>query len=293
MSWWPWSKKDDDNGGGDSKAAADAGEENPPGVHGLADLARGMQHVAQSTQDILGQHFVNVLNHYFDEESGEPIEKRLRMPSGRVIDIPLIALVPPSTLQLKRLKVRMSVSLEAASVKKHQYDKGMKTVERASIRVKFGPQAEGKDGRKNRKMMDLEMEFEAVEPPEMMRRIQEWFTDMVHPMDETEANEYGIPDRKGPEGTQIMHPGDEPPETHEVQPLDLGSAPPLDLGDSDDGLQKDDVPGGEDKETEPSATKEAIPVIPDPESDPGDDPGPALEPDATDPDPADNGLGDE
>lgn len=230
MSWWPWSKKKEDDGG-DSEETTDSGEENPPGVHGLADLARGMQHVAQSTQDILGQHFVNVLNHYFDQESGEPIEKRLRMPDGKVIDIPLIALVPPSTLQLKRLKVRMSVSLEAATVKKHQYDSGMKGIDRASIRVKFGPQAEGKEGRKNRKMMDLEMEFEAVEPPEMMRRIQEWFTDMIHPMDETEANEYGIPDRKGPGGTKITHHGAEPPETVEATESPLSPTGALEIDD--------------------------------------------------------------
>lgn len=216
MGWWPpWGKKDDADGGNGGKGNGEENK-NPPNVHGLADLARGMQHVAQSTQDILGQHFANVLKHYFDEETGEPIEKRLKMPGGLVLDIPLITLVPPSTLELKRLKLRMSVSLASVVVKAHKYDKNMKEIDRASIKVSFGPQEEGSNGRKNRKMMDIEMEFESREPPEMMNRIIEWYTDMIQPQEPGEADKFGIPNREGPEGTQITHHDAEPPETVEM-----------------------------------------------------------------------------
>lgn len=241
MGWWPpWGKnKDDADGDADGKGKEN---ENPPNVHGLADLARGMQHVAQSTQDILGQHFANVLTHYFDEETGEPIEKRLKLPGGLVLDIPLIALVPPSTLELKRLKLRMSVSLASVVVKAHKYDKNMKEIDRASMKVSFGPQEEGSNGRKNRKMMDIEMEFESREPPEMMNRILEFYTDIVQPQPPSEANKYGIPNRKSPDGTKIMHHGAEPPDT--VDMPEAETSPALEPEEQDDSGPAIDEPPG-------------------------------------------------
>lgn len=209
------------SGGGDVPAG------NPNGVQGLADLARGMQHVAQSTQDILGQHFINVLNHYFDPETGEPIEKRITLPNGQVLDIALIALVPPSTLALKRLKIRMSVAVNSVAVKAHRYDPHMQNVDRTAFRVSFAPSDPDNVRRKNGngKLLDLEMIFEAHDPPEIMHRIQEMFADMVQPQDPDTANRYGRP-KNG--GTPPAPPA-APPEPQPAPRPTFGIAPGPDV----------------------------------------------------------------
>ena len=176
----------------------DAPKERPVnGVHGLADLARGMQHVAQSAADISGQAFINVLNHYIDPATGQPIEKRLTLPSGQVLDVPLFAIVPPSTLILKQLKIRMSVEVHDVAVKRHQYDDNMPEVDRTSFKVSFAPSDADNVRRKggSGKMMDMEMVFESEDPPEALRRLQEMFTDMMTPQDPDEADKYGLPKR--------------------------------------------------------------------------------------------------
>jgi len=167
----------------------------PPGAQGLTDLARGMQHVALATTDILGQHAINMLNHYVDPVTREPIETRIRLRNGQVMDVPLIALIPPSTLAMKQLKIKMAVSVKGVEVKAHQYDKGMAEVDRSRFHVAFGPSDPDNTKRKrgSEKMIDLEMTFEAIEPPEALHRIIEQFTQYVEPMDESDANKYGVP----------------------------------------------------------------------------------------------------
>ena len=72
--------KDGDTGSG--TAGAEKERTGPEETQGLTDLARGMQHVAQCTQDILGQHFINVLNHYFDPETGSQLRSVSSFPTA-------------------------------------------------------------------------------------------------------------------------------------------------------------------------------------------------------------------
>jgi len=171
----------------------------PPGAQGLTDLARGMQHVALCTQDILGQHFVNVFNHYVDPVTREAIETRIKLPNGQVMDVALIALIPPTTLALKTLKLKMAVAVNAVEVKATQYDKGMREVDRSRFHVSFGPSDADNTKRKRggQKMMDLEMTFESCDVPEAVHKVIDHFTQFVEPQDEDKANQYGVPKNGG------------------------------------------------------------------------------------------------
>lgn len=179
----------------------------PPGAQGLTDLARGMQHVALCTQDILGQHFVNVINHYVDPKTREAIETRIRLPNGQVMDVPLIALIPPTNLSLKKLVLKMSVAVNAVEVKATKYDEGMKEVDRSRFHVSFGASDEGNNKRKrgSQKMVDLEMTFEAHDVPEAVHKVIDYFTQFVEPQDEDKANLYGVP--KNGDGYDRDHDG--------------------------------------------------------------------------------------
>jgi hypothetical protein len=179
-------------------------------MFGAADVARGFQHIANSTQDILAQHQANVLNHYFDPETGEPYTKTIFMPDGRIIEIPLIALVPPSMLRMERMKVKMALQVRAGKTKRHKYDGKVGAVDRSSFRVSFTSQANGNGhGNKNRNCMEVEMEFVATDPPDLSLRIQEWFSEVVHPVLPTPADPDTLPGT-GPEFDPDSAP-DEPP----------------------------------------------------------------------------------
>lgn len=214
---------------GQDPGATDGGHPTPPDSQGLTDLARGMQHVALCTQDILGQHFVNVINHYIDPETREALETRIRLPNGQVMDVPLFALIPPTTLALKRLKIKMAVSVNAVQVKTTQYDKVMQEVDRSRFSVSFAPADQDNATRKRgtRKLMDLEMVFAANPVPEAMNRLIEYFTQFVEPQGEADANKYGSP-KNGDYEVALDH---EAPLEHE--------APPTPTHDADDSVSSD------------------------------------------------------
>lgn len=165
-------------------------------AQGLTDIARGMQHVAQSFQDVQGQQFLTVLSHYFDPETGEPLEFRITLPDGMVWDIPFIACFPPTAIGLRKFIAREAVEVHQAEVRQGRYHKGMPEIDRARFRVSLAPTDPKNDTRRrgSARTMDLEMHFEAAErarTPEMVRRIIAHFTDLSRPMKREEADKFG------------------------------------------------------------------------------------------------------
>lgn len=182
---------------GGAPAAPDADEPPVPAeVQGLTDIARGMQHAAQSSQDVQGQQFLTVLAHYFDQETGEPLEFRLTLPDGRVWDIPLIACFPPSAIGLTKFTSRYAVEIHQAEVRHGRYHQGMPELDRARFKVAFAPSDPNNTRRKsgNGRTMDVELTFESEEKPktpEIVRRIIAAYTDLSVPMTREQADRHG------------------------------------------------------------------------------------------------------
>jgi hypothetical protein len=170
-----------DNFGGQRKNGVGAGDEDEHDATslGLSDLVRGMQHVVNGAAELLAQHYTQQLERYFAED-GNPYLKRIKFPDGStVMDVPLVALVPPSGLGLEKMSMRLSVRVDQTKVKRKQVEGSQTPHDRASLRVSLGSQ-EG-DGRKG-SMIDIEMEFKAGEPPEAAQRIIEELTKQMVPI---------------------------------------------------------------------------------------------------------------
>ena len=159
MSFWPFKRR--------SKPT-------PGHSHTLADVARGMQHAVNSTQELLERHYAQVLSRYFKED-GTADTKQFILPDKSRIDVPTIALIPASALVLKEMLVRMSVRVDCAQVKTADVEDPSDPLTRSSFQVSFAP---GSDSRESN-VFNITMKFVGGDPPEGVARIMECYTNSV------------------------------------------------------------------------------------------------------------------
>jgi len=143
-------------------------------VHTLGDVARGMQHAVNTTQELLERHYAQVIARYFNED-GTPITRAFTLPDGSRIDVPTIALVPASSLVLQEMTVRMSVRVDETKVKRAEAEDSSDHLTRTSFQVSIRG---GPPGR-SQNAIDLTMRFVKGDPPEGVARIMEQFANQV------------------------------------------------------------------------------------------------------------------
>ena len=146
-------------------------------LHSLSDIARGMQHAVNSTQEMAEQHFGRMIERYFNDD-GTPITKKFVLPDEHYMEVPLIALVPPSGLILKEMFIQMAIRVDNMQVKKagpHDEDHHLT---RSSFSVSFSPRkGQGSSGKSN--VIDVEMKFVAGEAPEGVQRVLEAYSNTM------------------------------------------------------------------------------------------------------------------
>jgi DNA-binding protein Fis len=157
-------------------------KESAPPVDGqtLPDIVRGMQHAVNTAQQILQQHWRDTLDPYFDDATGEPVTQKYKLPSGHVIEMPLIALVQPQGLALDHMEIEMSVRIDQTEVKPHRSASQEETHQhRTSFKCSFAPVKNKEDRALNSVM--VKMIFKAGDPPEAVARLIEEFTNTTMP----------------------------------------------------------------------------------------------------------------
>lgn len=155
----------------------------PARRHNLTDITRGMQHAASTTTAMLAEQFLHLINQFFDKgKDGTLIAKMVRIQTspGQEMLVPLISLVQPSAIVLKKLRLRMSVKIEDAELKMAQKDlMGNSEATRLSFKVSMAPQT-GFLGRRS-DITDIEMVFEGTDAPEGIMRLIEEHTNAITP----------------------------------------------------------------------------------------------------------------
>ena len=145
----------------------------------LADIARGMQHAVNSTQELMEQHYARLIERYFDE-SGKALSKKFILPGGHEMEVPLISLVPANGLLLKELTVDMSVRIDQAQVKSAAPEGEETHLTRASFQCSFAPHR-GTSESKEMNSIDITMKFFAGDPPEGVARLMEYYVNALTP----------------------------------------------------------------------------------------------------------------
>jgi hypothetical protein len=203
----------------------------------LADIARGMQHAVNATQELCEQHYARIVERYFNDD-GTAITKRITLPHGAgEMEVPVIALMPPSGLMLKEAEIEMAVRIDSTAIKSAAPTDEQVSHTRTSFAVSFTPRAHDRtpnagNSSDGTSAIDIKMKFVAGDPPEGIARIIEAVANTMIPHEigklppepprlDDEGLLPGPTDRS--DGLGEEPPPEETPEEPETPP-----APPID-----------------------------------------------------------------
>lgn len=136
----------------------------------LSDLIRGLQHSVNAAMEMVETRNVELLGRYFSPE-GDPLTKRLNIDSQTAVDVPLISIVNPSTVNFKEVEMEFSVQINSSDLRCKQPQKGFQAgdqqaafdnrLKRSSLEISF-------DGQKDLSRMQVRIKFEAKPIPRVV-----------------------------------------------------------------------------------------------------------------------------
>jgi hypothetical protein len=150
----------------------------------LTDVTRGMHHAALATSNMLANQYLYLLGQFFDEdESGQMRAKMVdvQIDDTHSMKVPLISMVAPKGIVMDKMKVAMSVRMEEADVKDATHDLDNSSATRASFKVQLSPRSDGGALGRQSDIIDIEMEFSAIDPPEGIMKVIDEYVNLITP----------------------------------------------------------------------------------------------------------------
>jgi len=193
-----------------------------PNVNTLSDIVRGIQHSVNTAQEIIEEHYIRMLQRYF-EPDGSPLSIQLQLTPEHIVNAPLIALIHPNALSLDEMTVEMSIDVESTEVKKVPTPARDIDLERSGFTVAFasGPRKSGEasghqgheDAERSDNVIDIVMKFKRGDTPEGLSRIlDEFYKTVVARPAPTEPREVPTAPRVAPSAPALpaepMEPGE-------------------------------------------------------------------------------------
>lgn len=139
----------------------------------LSDLIRGLQHSVNAAMEMIETRNIELLARYFTKD-GVPLKKRIRVDDKTAVDVPLISIVNPSTVNIKEVEMDFNVNIIDVDLKEKVAQEGFNTGEqkvsfdnrlkRSKLEISF-------DGKNNHSSMHVKIKFEASPIPEGLSRI--------------------------------------------------------------------------------------------------------------------------
>jgi hypothetical protein len=158
----------------------------------LTDVTRGMHHAALATTNMLANQYLFLLNQFFDEDEDGLMRSKMvnvQLDDSHSMNIPLISMVAPKGLVMDRMKVSMSVRMEESDIKRatHEFDNSDAT--RASFKVQLSPRSESTTQGRASDIIDIDMEFLAIDPPEGIMKVIDEFVNLIAPFETNRKKE--------------------------------------------------------------------------------------------------------
>lgn len=139
----------------------------------LSDLIRGLQHSVNAAMEMIETRNIELLARYFTE-NGVPLKKRIMVDEKTAVDVPLISIVNPSTVNIKEVEMDFYVNVLDVDLKKKVAQAGFNTGEKPAEfdnRLKRSMLEVSFDGKNNHSSMHVKIKFEATPIPEGLSRI--------------------------------------------------------------------------------------------------------------------------
>lgn len=143
------------------------------GSQTLSDLIRGLQHSVNAAMEMIETRNIELLGRYFTED-GVPLKKRIWVDDKTAIDVPLISIVNPSTVNIKEVEMDFHVNVLDVDLRKKAAQGGFNTGEKEvsfDNRLKRSKLAVSFDGRNDKSSMHVKIKFEATPIPEGLSRL--------------------------------------------------------------------------------------------------------------------------
>lgn len=164
-------------------------EKNAPQT--LSDLVRGLQHSVNTAMEMIETRNVELLGRYFST-NGNPITKRLNINEQTAVDVPLISIVNPSTINVKEVEMDFSVQIISSELRRKQPQEGFQAGEdsahfdnrlkRSNLEISF-------DGKKDTSRMQVHIKFESKPIPEGLSRIIDEYDKTITPFSLQDSND--------------------------------------------------------------------------------------------------------
>ena len=139
----------------------------------LSDLIRGLQHSVNAAMEMIETRNIELLGRYFTED-GVPLKKRIWVDEKTAVDVPLISIVNPSTVNIKEVEMDFHVNVLDVDLKKKVAQGGFNTGDKAvefDNRLKRSKLEVSFDGKNDHSSMHVKIKFEATPIPEGLSRI--------------------------------------------------------------------------------------------------------------------------
>lgn len=149
----------------------------------LTDITRGLHHAATTTNALIAQQYVYMIDQFFDSLPDGTLQAKMAkvaLDENHYMMVPLISLASPRGLSLDKMKVSLSVKIEEAETLVGTTNDDSKAT-RSSFSVSIGPRAD-KKGIRSSEVVDMDLEFAACDPPEAIMRVIEEYANFIRPI---------------------------------------------------------------------------------------------------------------
>lgn len=157
--------------------------------HTFSDLVRGLQHAVNAAMEMAEARNLELLSRYFTE-NGNPIVRRVNIDGNTAMDVPVITVVNPASINIKEVEMEFNVQINNVEILEKLPQRGFLangqaenlkiSMERSDLEIQFS------NDPSQTSAMKVKIKFEAGEPAEGMARVIEEFGKGVVPVDRGE-----------------------------------------------------------------------------------------------------------
>lgn len=150
----------------------------------LTDITRGLYHAASTTNAMVAQQYILMIDQFFDRLSDGTLQAktaRVAVDDQHYMNVPLVSLVAPRGLALEKMQVRLTVKMEDAKALYATSKADNSQATRSSFTVSLSPKSDGRECRHS-DTVDITLDFVASPPPEAVMRIIDQYANQIQPV---------------------------------------------------------------------------------------------------------------
>ena len=161
----------------------------------LTSITRGLHHAAATTNTMVAQQYVKLLEQFFDRDEENPDTPykakmvEVQLDDNHAMLVPLISLVAPRGIALDCMRVEMSVKIDGTEAKNATSDLDNATETREGFHVSITNRKRLNANKRDPDEVEITMEFRAGHPPEGMMRVIDEYTNLIAPAKVTDEAE--------------------------------------------------------------------------------------------------------